>query len=104
MGLLCRKGHVHLANGDDASDVLERALALQRELGVGPESGSAKGIVGLERAQAAFRGGAHLVCGYCLEDLTAGQLRWLREHRPEAIPAVMMARLNEDGTPRTERA
>ena len=65
-------------------------------------STDALAIAKLERAQARFREGQPLVAGFSPDDLSPGQLDWLRKHRPEAIPGAIKSRLKPDGTLRGE--
>jgi hypothetical protein len=93
---------LRLPGGQGAGDTLERARRIAEELSASAESELGKEIAKLERAQGRLDADRPLICGYAPEDISPGQMRWLREHRPEAIPPEVMARLNEDGTLRPD--
>jgi len=97
-------GHILLAQGQGTQEPLATATAFAHELAVTPDSELAKNLAATERAQAAFEDGKPLVCGYYPEDVPEGIMRWLREHRPEAIPPSVLPRLAADGTLRPEEA
>ena len=82
----CARGHLSLAKGASAARILRSAHRVARELRVRKESELSQAISRLERSQRTFRAGRPLVAGFDPDDLEAGQLRWLREHRPEALP------------------
>ncbi len=82
---LGNRGHIQLASGSTATDILAEVEAIANELHVRPEGGLGKALAKLGRAHAASDAGMPLVCGYVRQDLTEGQLRWLAEHRPEAL-------------------
>ena len=83
--LLCIRGHVRLAGGRGAGELLREVEGISMELAAREDSELGKAIAKLRRAQAAFDAGKPLVCGYVRGELTEGQLRWLAQHRPEAL-------------------
>ena len=96
--VLCVLGHVRLSRGEPADDEVQRAQSILAETGVDPESELAQSIARLRRAQTAAATSAPLVCGFEVEDLTSGQLRWLSRNRPKLLPPSILDRLREDGT------
>jgi len=83
--LRCTRGHIRLASGTRAARLIAEVDAIGGDLRVGPDSELGNSLAKLRRAQAACDAGKPLVCGYLADDLTEGQLRWLAEHRPEAL-------------------
>ncbi len=86
--LLCTWGHIALSGGHTAQALLSRTRSLAEELAIGPNSPLRKKLAMLQRVQSAFQRGEPLLCGHSPEDLTEGQLRWLRRHRPEIAAAA----------------
>ena len=88
-GLLVQRGHIMLATETAADDLLERASRIAHRLETGKESDLSRAIDILSRANQAFYSGHPLICGYCPEDIGPGQLDWLRQHRPDALPPAL---------------
>src|SRR5262249_38820577 len=78
---LCLLGHLALARGQRASDLLARASALAEEVLAGPKSELGKMIEKLSRAEEAFESGAHdrLYRGECIEDIPPAVRGWLKD-------------------------
>ncbi|MBI2571637.1 MAG: protein kinase [Candidatus Schekmanbacteria bacterium] len=86
---ICLGGHIALANGESAASMLEEARCLTTTIGTGPGSPLDKDIGRLRRAQEAFGaagGQQRLFRGYLVEDFTAEQRQWLRNHGHLAAP------------------
>ena len=81
--IVCVQGHVRIAAGQSAEEQVADARGIAAELGAGDGSDLVAAIAKLERAQSALRSGGGHLCGYAPTDVTAGQLKWLRVHRPE---------------------
>ena len=96
--LACVRGHIALAEGRSAGPFLTRIDDLTRGRAPEDERLPSHALPKLERAQACFEAGTPLVCGIAPEDITAGQYRWLIQHRPHAIPDAIRAVLDQDGT------
>jgi tetratricopeptide (TPR) repeat protein len=75
----CQKGHLALARGGPATEVLARARELPAALGTGPESLLGKAVLRLDRAVEAADAGLPLHRGECEEDIPEGLRRWLSE-------------------------
>jgi predicted ATPase len=77
--LLCWRGHIALAGGQSARELLERARALAAEASAGGDSKLGKALARLQRAQEAFEAGRPLFRGECPEDIAEGLRRRLSE-------------------------
>jgi serine/threonine protein kinase/Tfp pilus assembly protein PilF len=77
--LLCVRGHIELAGGKSAREVLDRAETLARELHILPGCQLGQKLTSLRRAQQAFDSGRTLFRGELIEDLPEGLRRWLLE-------------------------
>jgi predicted ATPase/tRNA A-37 threonylcarbamoyl transferase component Bud32 len=69
---LCYRGHVELACGRPATEILERVRELPASLGIGPESLLGKAVSRLERAVDAAANGRPLDRGECPDDIPEG--------------------------------
>ncbi len=83
----CLSAHADLAAGRSAGASLKRLRTVASALGVGPGSGLGEAISMLSRAQDASDAGGPLIAGFSPQDITAGQVSWLRKNRPAALPA-----------------
>ncbi|MFN7976278.1 MAG: tetratricopeptide repeat protein [Acidobacteriota bacterium] len=75
---LCEQGHALLHLGRTAREAVARVAEIVERLGGCPPASELGGCADrLRKAQAAFDGGAAVVCGSAGEDITEGQRRWL---------------------------
>lgn len=77
----CVQGHIALAANQDGREMLARASALAHEIGAAQESELGEGLAELRAAIETFEAGRHerLFRGRRIEDIPAGQRRWLVE-------------------------
>jgi serine/threonine protein kinase/predicted ATPase len=74
---ICELGHVELAEGRPAGELLAEARSLASQMSAGEKSEVGRALGRLERASEAARSGKGLFRGELFEDLPAGLRRWL---------------------------
>jgi eukaryotic-like serine/threonine-protein kinase len=90
---LCERGHLALARGCPAHELVEQIHSRIAALAAAPESEPVKDASRLQRAQEAFEAGRHelLFRGELIEDLSEGLRRWLVQTGQLPLVAAMLS-------------